>query len=630
MVSGDVLSQWLQRQHGSVVQGPLVSLSRGGLLRVSDVPSRPVRVVLPVAHGGQAAVVRAVDQAGTSVALRVQVVSSDSEKVRQMERLVSMTTVAQAARAQPDRFPAALPVLESFVLVVPGTDLSVTAPEPDYELWCDLMAWCPHDLNGWAQAVPVADRQAGAVLGAFVPVLATVHAVHQDLGIVHRDITPNNVLVDERGRLLLADWGIAHGLAADQTSTYTQLVGNRGFSLPPEMLAGDPSVGRYTDAWYLGSLLAWMLTGQTPGPQHGEGWLPPGLPGGPVGEQVAAVVRGLCWPDPRGRTDLGQALTLLTDAAAGRVSADLAALVGRGAGGPGAGGSGAVGSGTVGTGTGTVGTGVTTPDLALPPTARYTGGQAGSQAFGPTSPQPYPGPPAGPAPEPGPDRSSARTWRRTAVAVAGVVIVAVALWAVLSRPWSKDTPPAAAPTGQTSTGPAPSDGSAGPGGQAGPADSPGSAPTGPTYSADRIDQVLADLYDATGGTQFAQIVFYPDYVYATAVTTPGAATFDAFTWRDGEVTHQPSPVQPKPSDLFDASTVDWTLAERLVAQMPDLTGVDDPARTYVSVSLLGSGGAPQFMVMTMSDYYQPWVLADAAGNVTQMGGGAPGSPAADP
>ncbi len=307
MLSGDVLSQWLQRRNGSIVAGSRISLTLGGFLRVSDeVNSRPVQVALPVMHGGQAAVARAVDRDGAVMALRVQAVSSTQEKARQMERLVNMVTVATAAKERPDRFPAVLPVAESFVMVVPGTEVPVTGPQPEYELWCDLMAWCPHDLNDWQQAAGQV-RTLPVVLGAFLPVLDTVRATHEDLGIVHRDITPNNVLVDEQGRLLLADWGIAHGLDAGQTSTYTQLVGNRGFSLPPEMLAGDPSVGRYTDAWYLGSLLAWMLTGQPPGPQHGPTWLPPGMPGGPVGDQVQAVVQGLCQPDPRRRMGLAQA-----------------------------------------------------------------------------------------------------------------------------------------------------------------------------------------------------------------------------------------------------------------------------------------------------------------------------------
>ncbi|MCL2468534.1 MAG: protein kinase [Micrococcales bacterium] len=320
MLAGDVLSQWLQGCAGTTVRGSLVTQSRGGLPRTSPVPnSRPVQVLLPVVHGGQAAVARALhqDRPDVPLALRVQAISSGEERSRQMERLLNMLAVATAARERPERYPAVLPVLESFVMSLPGAQIHTTAPAVEHELWCDVMAWCPQDLTGWRTAAP---RPPSVVLTAFLPVLGTVAAVHDDLGVIHRDITPNNVLVDTAGRLRLGDWGIAHTLDADRTSTHTQLVGNRGFSLPPEMLAGDTSVGRYTDAWYLGSLLSWMLTGQPPGPQHGETWLPPGIPDDPAGQQVRAVLQGLCWPDLRNRTALPEAFARLSDVAAGRTS----------------------------------------------------------------------------------------------------------------------------------------------------------------------------------------------------------------------------------------------------------------------------------------------------------------------
>ena len=292
--------------------GSLVRLSPSGLLRVSTTTdSHPVQVMLPVAHGGQAAVSRAVPAGheGPSFALRVQAVSSEQEKARQMERLVAMLTVAEAARADPATYPAVLPVLESFVVAVPGPEIGATGPTAEHELWCDVMAWCPHDLDDHHRDAGPAARDPRTVAAQLAPVLATVSAVHDNLSIVHRDITPNNVLVNDARRLLLGDWGIAHAVAADRTSTHTQMIGNRGFSLPPEMLAGDTAVGRYTDAWYLGSLLVWMLTGQPPDP-HGQ--LPPGLPTGPEGQALAAVAQGLCRPDPRQRTDLAQAADQLS------------------------------------------------------------------------------------------------------------------------------------------------------------------------------------------------------------------------------------------------------------------------------------------------------------------------------
>ncbi|MCL2090806.1 MAG: protein kinase [Micrococcales bacterium] len=311
MLTGDVLSQWLQRRVGTVVYGTRVQLSPSGLLRVSDrLDSHPVQIALPVVYGGQAAVARAVvDGVDQALALRVQAVSSQAEQARQMERLVSMLTVAQVARADPAAYPAVLPVLESFVVTAPGDEMAQTSPSERYELWCDLMPWCPTSLaDQQRQTGPAAP---GVALARLLPVVTTVAAVHRNLGIIHRDITPHNVLVDAAGRLLLADWGVAHVIAADQTSTYTEQVGNQGFCLPPEMLAGDTAVGRYTDTWYLGCLLVWMLTGQAPGPQYGPTWLPPGLPGGPAGQHLAELVRGLCWPDPHQRTDLADAAARL-------------------------------------------------------------------------------------------------------------------------------------------------------------------------------------------------------------------------------------------------------------------------------------------------------------------------------
>ncbi|MCL2466435.1 MAG: protein kinase [Micrococcales bacterium] len=313
MLTGDTLSQWLQRRVGTVVCGPSVRLSPSGLLRVSDrTDSHQVRIGLPVVHGGQAAVARvAVDGATHALALRVQAVASPAERARQMERLVNMATVTQAAHKNPAAYPAVLGVLESFVVTVPGDEMAIASPDTRYELWCDVMAWCPSTLDDHRQRMGPASQAPALVVAQMAPLVATVHAVHRDLQVLHRDITPSNVLVDENGRLLLADWGVAHTIATDQTSTRTELVGNRGFCLPPEALAGDKAVGRYTDAWYLGAMTVWMLTDQTPGPHQGPAWMPPGLPGGRAGLALDEVLQGLCRPDPRQRMDLADAAARL-------------------------------------------------------------------------------------------------------------------------------------------------------------------------------------------------------------------------------------------------------------------------------------------------------------------------------
>ncbi len=307
VLSGEVLSRWLQHRDGTVLRGSSVRLSRAGLLRVSTVDdSRPVQVMLPVRYGGQAAVARArLADAGDdrALALRVGAVTSREEQSRQMERLLSMLSVVTSAREQPETYPSVLPVVESFVCLVPGAELG--SGEDEHELWCDVMVWCGTNLAELQQVEGEASRVPAVVVARMAPVVATVRAVHENLGVIHRDITPHNVMVDDAGRLLLADWGIAHLIAGDKTSTHTQRLGNLGFSVPPETLRGDTAVGRYTDAWYLGSLLVWQLTGQAPDRAHGPDWLPPTLD--QAGEQLAVVARGLCTLDPHQRMGLPEA-----------------------------------------------------------------------------------------------------------------------------------------------------------------------------------------------------------------------------------------------------------------------------------------------------------------------------------
>ncbi|MEV4413790.1 protein kinase [Catellatospora sp. NPDC049609] len=112
----------------------------------------------------------------------------------------------------------------------------------------------------WAQAVDVAVQTCAA--------LAAAHAA----GMVHRDVTPANLLLSTSGLVKVCDFGIA----AWQEAAYPSLVaGTRGYTAP-EQAAGGP-VDPRTDLYGLGCTLYAMLTGAPP----------------PVGRDVPGALSGV-------------------------------------------------------------------------------------------------------------------------------------------------------------------------------------------------------------------------------------------------------------------------------------------------------------------------------------------------
>jgi hypothetical protein len=84
--------------------------------------------------------------------------------------------------------------------------------------------------------------------------------------VVHRDLKPENVLLDEHGRVVLIDFGIAKESDRSQMTHTLARAASHGFS-PPEQVLGTGTDQR-SDVYALGATMYVLLTGTVPPPAH--------------------------------------------------------------------------------------------------------------------------------------------------------------------------------------------------------------------------------------------------------------------------------------------------------------------------------------------------------------------------
>lgn len=204
------------------------------------------RIVATLGHGAMATVFRAHDpQLGRDVALKV----------------MGMAHAARGGASERFRREAhAVAALRHPGIVEIYDFVDATENEPAY-IVAEL-------ING-----PTLRKLMETAGGRLLPEIAALIAlplaealtVAHDRGVVHRDVKPDNVMIESTGkssRVVLTDFGIAHMTGMETMTATGALVGSPAY-MSPEQSRGH-EVGPATDIWSLGTMLYEMVTGLVP------------------------------------------------------------------------------------------------------------------------------------------------------------------------------------------------------------------------------------------------------------------------------------------------------------------------------------------------------------------------------
>src|SRR5438093_6187162 len=95
-------------------------------------------------------------------------------------------------------------------------------------------------------------------------VARTVHYAHEH-HILHRDIKPGNILLDQQGEPHLTDFGLARLVETESTVTRTlEDLGTPSYMAPEQAVRNNADIGSVTDVYGLGAVFYQLLTGHPP------------------------------------------------------------------------------------------------------------------------------------------------------------------------------------------------------------------------------------------------------------------------------------------------------------------------------------------------------------------------------
>jgi serine/threonine-protein kinase len=143
-----------------------------------------------------------------------------------------------------------------------------------------------------------------------------LHAAHEPLGVVHRDVSPQNILVGHDGHVKIVDFGVAKAAQRTDRVTHSGYIKGKVAYLAPEQIR-SPSIDHRADVFALGVVLYEMTTARHP--FRGETELdtllriaspepPPAILDDDYPDQLRAIVERALAKEPSGRYPTMQAL----------------------------------------------------------------------------------------------------------------------------------------------------------------------------------------------------------------------------------------------------------------------------------------------------------------------------------
>ncbi|XP_069716167.1 serine/threonine-protein kinase Nek10-like [Phaenicophaeus curvirostris] len=151
----------------------------------------------------------------------------------------------------------------------------------------------------------------------FIQLCLALRYLHKEKRIVHRDLTPNNIMLGDKDKVTITDFGLAK--QKQENSKLASVVGTILYSCP-EVVKSEP-YGEKADVWAAGCILYQMATLNPPFYSSNMlslatkivGALYEPVPEGLYSEKVSFTIKRCLTPDAEARPDIVEVSSLLSD-----------------------------------------------------------------------------------------------------------------------------------------------------------------------------------------------------------------------------------------------------------------------------------------------------------------------------